>query len=115
MEQESMLQMIRKMEEIGTLQKALSTRNTFIDRMVANARRDFTDEESRQYEENEQRIEECMKKRAKLKQCIQEAIEKDKALADSLSKKVEEKEVKEPSILYMLSTMKEKKEQEQER
>ena len=59
MEKESMLQMIRRMEEIGRLQKALSTRNTYIDRMVANARRDFTDEESRQYEENEKRIEEC--------------------------------------------------------
>ena len=111
MEKESMLQMIRRMEEIGRLQKALSTRNTYIDRMVANARRDFTDEESRQYEENEKRIEECIKERTKLKQCIQEAIE-DKALAESLTQKVEEKEVKEPSILYMLSIMKEKKEQE---
>ena len=36
----------------------------------------------------------------------------DKALAESLTQKVEEKEVKEPSILYMLSIMKEKKEQE---
>ena len=112
MEKESMLQMIRRMEEIGRLQKALSTRNTYIDRMVANARRDFTDEESRQYEENEKRIEECIKERTKLKQCIQEAIEEDKELAESLTQKVEEKEVKEPSILYMLSIMKEKKEQE---
>ena len=104
MEKESMLQMIRRMEEIGRLQKALSTRNTYIDRMVANARRDFTDDEKR--------IEECIKERTKLKQCIQEAIEEDKALAESLTQKVEEKEVKEPSILYMLSIMKEKKEQE---
>ena len=104
--EKNIMSMIARISDISSLQKDLATRNTYIDRMVANERRAFSDEEIKQYEENQKRIEICEKERVALKEAIRQKMEQDRKLV----KELKQSDIKEPSILYMLATMESEKE-----